>query len=410
MFVKGGIKVSSRYQSIGVLIAVWLAFLFSYVDRLAWPPIMPLVMHDLGFSATQAGSYMTAFYIGYVITQLPGGILTDRFGYRKVLLGSFFIMGFFTAAMGMTKTYEYGFFFRVLAGIGSGAIYSASVRAIFDWFPPKGRATAMGFFMTAISFGLSSVNLFVPTVARDYGWPVAFFVAGSLPLFGLAVAYVLLKEHPTFKERQRQTRVKDQFWRDVKSLGRNRNFILTSLAGFGAMWATWGTATWANTYMNKVLHLSLVEAGFIMSLYGLAGIFCKPLVGIISDLLGGRRKAIQVVVLFLFGPTLLWFGSNENTQILIVLGPLLGIVAHVYSPVMMTFLSELVQPRMVGTASGLANTVWQLGALISPLAVGMVIDISHNYFNAFLVLAMGPTIAAILTLFVKEDERYHGEV
>lgn len=399
--------MSIRFQSIGVLFTVWLAFLFSYIDRLAWPPIMPLVVRDLGFSATQAGSYMTAFYIGYVITQLPGGILTDRFGYRKVLLGSFFIMGFFTAAMGMIRTYEYGFFFRMLAGMGSGAIYSASVRAIFDWFPPKGRATAMGFYMTAISFGLTSVNLFIPTVARDYGWPIAFFVAGCLPLFGLAIAYLLLKEHPTFVERQKQTKAQGQFWRDVKSLGRNRNFILTSIAGFGAMWATWGTATWANTYMHKILHMSLVEAGFIMSLYGLAGLFCKPLVGIISDLLGGRRKVIQFIVLILFSPILLWFGSNENVQILIILGPLLGVVAHVYSPVMMTFLSELVQPRMVGTATGLANTVWQLGSLISPLVVGMVIDIAHDYFYAFVILAMGPAIAAILTLFVKEGERYH---
>lgn len=367
---------------------------------------MPLIIRDLGFSATQAGSYMTAFYIGYVVTQLPGGILTDRFGYRKVLLVSFFIMGFFTAAMGMIRTYEYGFFFRVLAGMGSGAIYSASVRAIFDWFPPKGRATAMGFYMTAISFGLSSVNLFVPSIAKNYGWPVAFYAAGALPLIGLGIALLLLKEHSSFKDRQLQTKIPGQFWRDVRSLGKNRNFVLTSIAGFGAMWATWGTATWANTYMNKVLNMSLIEAGFIMSLYGFAGLFCKPLIGILSDLMGGKRKAIQFVVLLLFGPALLWFGSNTNSQLLIFLGPLLGIVAHVYSPVMMTFLSELVQPRMVGTATGLANTAWQLGSLISPLAVGIVIDTTHDYFYAFVVLAMGPALAAILTLFVRENERY----
>ena len=156
-----------HWMPFGVLFVVWSAFLLSFVDRLTWPPIIPLASRDLGISAAQAGGYMTAFYIGYVMTQLPGGYLTDRFGYRKVLLTSFLVMGTFTAAMGLVENYAAGFLLRILAGMGSGAVFSAGVRAIFDWFRQNSRATAMGFFMTASSLGPRRIRGEVPV---RFGW------------------------------------------------------------------------------------------------------------------------------------------------------------------------------------------------------------------------------------------------
>ncbi|MCF2132138.1 MFS transporter, partial [Strepomyces sp. STD 3.1] len=96
----------------------WMAYLLSFVDRLSWPPIMPLASKDLAINSTQAGGLMTAFYIGYVITQFPGGLLVDRYGYRKVLLFSFLAMGSFTLFTGFAHSYEQAFLIRVLVGIG----------------------------------------------------------------------------------------------------------------------------------------------------------------------------------------------------------------------------------------------------------------------------------------------------
>lgn len=401
--------MNSRAVQIGVLIIVWMAFLFSFVDRLSWPPVIPIAAKELGITSAQAGSYMTAFYIGYVITQLPGGLLTDRFGYRKVLLGSFFVMGIFTALMGTIHSYEQGFILRICAGLGSGAVFSACVRAIFDWFPEKGRGTAMGFFMTASSLGVSVVNLFVPTVAQTYGWQTSFFVAGVLPMAGLFLGFFFLKERNTQSEQRKTPQTSAGFWKDVASLSKNRNLMIAGLSGFCAMWATWGTATWANTYMHKGLHISLVEAGFIMSIYGAAAIFCKPLIGILSDVLKVQRKVLLFIVLICFGPILILFGSSSSVRLLYIAAPILGVAAFVYSPVMNTYIGELVDQRLVGTATGFVNTIWQIGSLISPLAVGAVIDATQNYLYAFLTLAAGPVVAAFLILLVKEEKHATGQ-
>jgi sugar phosphate permease len=364
---------------------------------------MPMAAKALGMTAKEAGSYMTAFYAGYVLTQLPGGWLTDRIGYRKVLLGSFFVMGFFTILMGTVQSFQQGLVYRIFAGIGSGEVFSACIRAIFEWFPGKGRGTAVGFFMTASSLGVTVVNLFIPTIAKGYGWNASFYAAGVLPLIVLLFAYFILKERTGSTERK-QLRVVSNFWIDMKVLLSNRNLMLTAFAGFCAMWATWGTATWANTYMNKALNLSLVQAGFIMSIYGGAALLCKPIAGILTDLFGGKKRMLLFWMLAAFGPLLLLFGTNTSMVLLYIIAPLLGIAAFIYSPVMSIYIGELVELRLVGSATGLVNAIWQLGSLFAPLVVGIVLDATQNYAYAFATLAAGPVIGSLIILAVQEKK------
>lgn len=391
-------------MQIGVLVIVWLAFLLSFVGRLAWPPIMPLAVKDLAMTAKDAGSYMTAFYIGYVLTQLPGGLLADRLGYRKVILWSFILMGIFTALMGTIQSYEQGFVYRILAGVGSGAVYSACVRAIFDWFPGKGRGTAMGFFFTASSLGVTVVNLFVPTIAHSQGWKVSFIISGALSIIALLFAYFILKERTSSLE-GKQAQKAATFFTDIGILLKNRDLMITAFVGFCAMWATWGTATWANTYMNKSLHLSLVEAGVIMSIYGIAALLCKPIAGILTDAFGRKKKMLIFWMIIVFVPLLLFFGINTNITFLYITAPLLGIAAFIYTPALSVYVGELVELRLVGSATGLVNTIWQLGSLLSPLVVGMVLDATNNYAFAFATLAAGPLIGALAILTVKDKKR-----
>ncbi len=403
MTIKG---VEVTKTQIGVFLMVWAIYLLSFTERLALPPVLPLISKDLGLSATQAGSYMTAFYMGYVCTQLPGGLLTDRFGYRKVLMGSLLAIGGATALMYTVSSYEMGFFFRVLAGVGSGSIFSSCMRAIFEWFPGKGRGTAVGILQTATSFGLMFANLLIPYVSKEHDWRVAFLVTGILPLFVLIFAWLFLKEKSTADERaEKRAAQSNDFWQDVLSLTKNRNLMVLAFSGFFAMAATWGTATWANTYMNKSLHISLVTAGALMSTYGLAGAICKPISGILSDIFYNKKKYLICILLYCLAPCLLWFGSNTNAQLLYVLVPILGIFAFVYSPVMNTLIGELVPLRLAGTAAGFVNTCWQLGSLFAPFTIGLALDATNNnYFYAFAILALCAFLSGSIILFIKQSQ------
>ncbi|WP_338450675.1 MFS transporter [Niallia oryzisoli] len=385
------------------LFIAWLAYLLSYVSRMSWTPIIPVASEDMGINAAQAGSYMTAFYIGYVITQIPGGFLVDKYGYRKVLLSCFTMLGIFTLLTGFAPNFELGMATRVITGMGAGAIFSAGIVLINDWFPENKRGLANGLFMTSTSLAVSLVNLYVPTVANGFGWRYAFYIGGILPLIALVIGFFVLKEFTPISQKKKEGQINKVSGSDMLSLLKNKNLMLVGIAGFGGQWATTAIATWANSYLNKSLHLSLVQAGLLMSIFGFAALLSKPITGILSDYV--NRKALTVGILVLLGPVLVWFGINKNLPLVYLLIPLMGILGYAFYPVLNTIIGQSVEKRLLGTASGLVNMIWQLGAMISPLAVGAVIDATGSYFYCFATMAVAPFLGGLVFLFIKLEKK-----
>lgn len=387
-----------KQTGIRVVLCGGLAFFCSFIDRLCWPPVIPMASSELGLTATQAGGFMSAFFLGYLLTQLPGGILADKLGTRKVLVVSLFLMGVFTLSTAWVSGYWSGISLRFLAGIGSGAVLSAGVKGVYDSFGPTRRATAMGFFMASSPLGLLVANIMSPLIAASYGWRTSFLVAGCLTLLVWFFSWLILpRSMGTVNleiEHKRSTN-------NVQLLLANRNLILTAVAGFFAMWGTWGTLTWANTYMYQSLGLSLKESGQVMALFGLGALIGQPLAGWLSDCFPQHRRQVGMTILACFAILLWLFGTNQDSRQLLILAPLLGAGAFIFGPVLNTFISELVESHQVGTAIGLCNGVWQLGSVISPITAGLVLDNTGSYQWVFGVLAVGPVLAVLLFALVR---------
>lgn len=396
--MKGSVLVSQ----IIIVVITFVSYLVSYMDRSAWGPVIPLASSELGMTALKAGGFMTAFYIGYVVTQIPGGVLTDRFGYRKTILSALVMSGVFASLMGLIHSYWIGFLVRMVDGLASGVIYSACMVAIFDWFPQNKRGRIVGLFLTSTSLGLTLVNIIVPTVANHYSWRASFFLIGGLFFITFALSFFFLKERTTAAERREIQRNK-YVVKDVASLFKNRNLLVVCIAGFCGFWATIGLTTWSNSYFHKSLHFSLVEAGLFMSLYGLAGIFGKLCSGFLTDYI--NRKYLLFWTLLLFCPAMLLFGHNESKTMFYLLAPLLGLFAYVYTPVVSRISGDAVDSRIVGAATALQNASCQFGSLLSPMVAGAVMDSSHNYSYVFLTLAAGPFLGAMVTLLIKLEKK-----
>lgn len=242
-------------------------------------------------------------------------------------------------------------------------------------------------------------NLLSPMLAASYGWRSSFLAAGGFTLLVLVISWLVLPRVGKARHQAMSTVAADE--NTLRTLVGNRDLMLTAAAGFFAMWGTWGTLTWANTYMNQCLGLSLKQSGQIMALFGFGALIGQPLAGWLADYLPRFRRQFGMTILASFAFLLWLFGNNQDSGQLVVLAPLLGAGAFVFGPVLNTFISELVSPSQVGTAIGLCNGVWQMGSVISPLTAGFFLDLTGNYTWAFAVLAAGPLLAVLLFAFVR---------
>ena len=163
-------RLSFSRTQILILLSVWLTFLLSFVMRLSWASVMPILNEALHFTAKMGSQHISAFYFGYALTVLPGGILADKIGYRRTILFSLIGMAAVTALMSTITDYNMAWGLRFLLGIMSGPVQASCLSAIGDHFGPNQRGAAVGIFMSCTSFGITTVNLYAPYVATHYGW------------------------------------------------------------------------------------------------------------------------------------------------------------------------------------------------------------------------------------------------
>lgn len=378
-----------------VLLLSWAAFTMTAVDRSTWGPASVSVGEHLGVSLAGLGVFATGYYIGYVISNACGGVLTDWIGGRVVLSSTLFVAGGFMILFGETTSIALGIAFQACTGVFAGCDYSAGVKLISQWFRSANRGFALGVFMTATSLGTVIANAMVPSLIEASGWRASYHVFGIASMVVAVLCFVFLRNGPKTATESRQ----------LPRLGllRNRDLVFLGLAGFGGLWGTYGFITWSNALMVKGSGISPVEAGGVVAVFAVVAVVAKPLIGIVTDrFCGGRRKMPAVFVLGSFVVTLLLFGTADSLTAYLWIAPFLGLAAYVYSPLMVALIPQLSGVPLAGSAAGATNAFWQLGSTVVPVVVGVVFQSTHSFLAAFATLAAGPLLGMLLMLAVRE--------
>jgi MFS family permease len=133
-----------------------LVFFTSSLLRFLVPSILPTLSHVFRLNGRDGGLLAAAYWAGYGIFQIPSGLLTDRHGPRRILLGGTVL----TAAVGFVTTqainYSQLLLMQFLLGSASAFIWAPAILLLLNWFEPNERATASGFFNMAFSTGALS--------------------------------------------------------------------------------------------------------------------------------------------------------------------------------------------------------------------------------------------------------------
>jgi sugar phosphate permease len=387
-----------------MLALVWAALFVSFLDRLAWANVSVVAADAIGLQIAALNIFVTAFYVGYIVSNAVSGLATDLLGGRLMLTLALIPLGAFTFLFGFTQSIAVGLVLQAMMGLAAGADYSAGVKLIAAWFGRCDRGRAMGFYCTAPMVGVIVTSATVAMTIDVVGWSGIYRAFGVITL-GLGVAcFVFLHDHPPGAGAKASTRAAaGSLASNIRLLVGNRDLLLLTAAGFGAMWGSWGLVFWANALMIRGHHLSAATAGAIVGLFGLGGIVGNPLMGWLSDRLGGLRKWPIIICLVSFVVILLVFGGLSAEWQFRLAAPVVGIAAFVYMPLIGAMVTEVAGVALAGSATGLSNACWQLGTGLVPVVVGVVFQWTGSFQAAFMALAAGPALAATCMLFVHED-------
>jgi predicted MFS family arabinose efflux permease len=397
--------VRARWIIVGLILIVQAV---ANVGPLGIPAIASLIRADLDLTLAQAGSFLSAYYIGPIVASLPAGTLTDRWGIKRMLVLGQAIIAIGLLAVSASFTYAAFITLMAVAGLGYGILNPASTKAVIAWAPPAQRATLVGVKQVGLPFGGVVGAALLPPVAVLLGWRWAVIVS-ALIIASATVATLVIYRDPA---RPSAVTVEAGARSPVSAVLSNRNLWL--LAGctlvFAAMQTVW--MSYLVLYLQGVVGLSLIAASGYLALAQFGGMLGRISFGVLSDrAFGGNRRlplAIAGLGSTLCSVAIAITGPGTSGLWLAALALVFGFVGIGWNGVQLTLLAELAGPRAAGTAVGLGLAVSSAGVTLGPPIFGHFVTLSGSYTTPWLALAAVMLAALTVLAFVRERPAFGG--
>ena len=390
---------------LGVLLAVMtLSHTVSAFGNLSIPPLTPFLRDELNLTHAEVGLLMSFIYIGVVSASLFFGWITDLLGERRALTLGLGIQGIFMIIFAWGHTFLLGGFLLLLSGIGYSSVNPATTKGVMRWFPPQGRATAMGIKQTGIPLGGILAAAILPGLALAIGWRVSITLVSAATLVSILAIRIGIPLAPPLQNQPSGTR-----WAQLREVLSNRSILALSIMGIFLAGAQLAIITHLVLFLKKEYLFSTVLAGFFLALVQGGGIAGRIGWGLVSDFLArGRRKSILVIIgiiavlqLFLLGR----IGPDIPGSLLVLFIALLGSTTIGYHGVLFGLMGEIVRKEVVGLATGFSLTITFLGIVLYPPIFGYLVDRLGSYSPAWDMLAVSWVVALLILIFFVQERR-----
>jgi len=276
---------ASAYQRLSIAVLLCLCHLVSYADRFNISVAILHMSKEYGYTATQQGHIFAAFFVGYIMTQTLGGILSSpgsmAVGPKFVLVGSCATWSLVAISTPACADYSLSMLFasRILLGAVEGLYIPACVALIAAWFPAHERSSVTALSFVGMCLGATSAMACAPFAAHN--WRMLFYGFGALGLLWSGAFMVFGSDGPNSARHLRTYGVAEQRSKEMDVQQASYMQILRcpafwSVAASHAAynWSWYLTLSWLPRYFVQVWNFSeAAVGGQAMRPYAAAAIF-----------------------------------------------------------------------------------------------------------------------------------------
>jgi MFS transporter, ACS family, glucarate transporter len=424
-------KLASRTRWT-ILAILFIVTTINYADRASISIAGPEIRKALGLSPVEMGFVFSAFAWSYVMAQLPGGWLLDRFGSKITYFFSIFLWSLFTMLTGavgfMTGAAAVGTLFalRFVVGAAEAPSFPGNSRITSAWFPTHERGLASALFNSAQYF---ATVLFAPIMGwlvHSFGWQSVFVVMGSM---GIVMAFVWLKtihgprNHPSVSsselkyieeggalvdldgaQRATQAPAVDTI-ACVKELLGNRMLLGVYIGQYCINTLTYFFLTWFPVYLVQERHMTILKAGFVASVPAIAGFLGGVVGGTISDRLAkagfslSMSRKVPIVAGMLLSMSMIACNYIEQDIFVVAVMALAffgkGVGALGWAVVADT------SPKEAGGLSGaLFNTFGNIAGITTPIVIGYILQGTGSFAGALVFVGANAAVTIFSYVFI----------
>ncbi len=427
-----GKRTNARYW---IVVMLFIVTSFNYGDRATLSIAGSEMARDIGLDPVGMGYIFSAFSWAYVIGQIPGGWLLDRFGSKRVYFWSIFIWSLFTLLQGFVDIFNgFGivmalFMLRFLVGLAEAPSFPGNSRIVAAWFPAQERGTAVAVFNSAQYFATVIFAPIMGWLTHAVGWNHVFFFMGGL---GIIISFVWLKviynptEHPKVNKQElayieeggalvnmdqaggkSQTSLREKMGQ-IGQLFSSRMMVGIYLGQYCINALTYFFITWFPVYLVQARGMSILQAGFIASVPAVCGFIGGVLGGVISDWLMRRTGSLNIarktpIVCGMLLSTSMVMCNYVQAEWMVV-----GFMAAAFfgkgiGALGWAVMADTAPKEISGLSGGLFNMCGNLSGIVTPIAIGYIVGVTGSFNGALVYVGIHALVAIFSFLFIVGD-------
>lgn len=384
-----------RKREFQVLGLVSFAHHLSHIYQLALPPLFLLIREDLGVSYAELGLVMTMFYISTGVLQTPMGMLVDRIGARKVLIGGMFLSSAPLMLAGQVDSLEPMLVLFVAAGAGNAVFHPADytiLNASIDssWI---GKAFALHTFGGMIGFAIAPPLMLL--LANVYDWRTALIIIGGV---GVATGvFLLICAGVLHDNAARGDKAGLRGWRQLLSRPLILMFVIYTLSSSTSA----GIYNFCIPAMVDIFGVDPALASTALTVFLVATAIGVLPGGVLAD--RTVRHDFVLVVCFTIAAAGILLAGWGAASFWIAIGGLAvaGFMRGVVNASRDLMVRHIASEASVGTAFAFVTTGFMLGQAVTPVFYGWLMDIGMP--QAVFWTGAGFTVLTIGTVFLSKE-------
>jgi MFS transporter, ACS family, D-galactonate transporter len=405
-----------------MLALVTAGTMINYLDRTVISVAAPMLSQELGLSAAAMGLAFSAFSWTYAASQIPGGILLDRFGVRLTYFWSVTLWSLCTAFQGLATGLASLVGTRLALGVAEAPAYPSNSRILAMWFPQHERARATGVYAVGQYFGLAFLSPLLFWISGAFGWRALFIVVGLVGvLFG--VLWWFHYRDPGDSKRVNSAELDyiavgggvgahtqpTRFeWRHIRFLLSRRQILGASIGQFAGNSTLVFFLTWFPTYLATERQMAWLKVGFYTILPFIAASVGVLVGGVASDYLLRRTgsaniaRKLPIITGLVLAATIVAANFLDSDALVI---SVMSIAFFGQGMVNLgwTLVTDVAPKKLIGLTGGVFNLCANLAGIVTPLVVGFVVAATGSFEWALGFIAIVALIGALSYIFLLGD-------
>ncbi len=406
-----------------LIVLTFLSVFICYIDRVNISIAIIPMAEELDWNMQTQGMVLSSFFVGYLLLQIVGGRLADRYGGKAILGMGVLFWSLFTiitppaAALGITVL----IMARIAMGMSEAVTFPSIYSLYGRWVPIQERSRAVGFTNSGIPLGTVFALVFTPFIVQRLGWEWAFYLFGAVGLVWFIFWYRMVTSRPELHPGMSTTELEyiqaGATTVDTIETPPLREFLKCApvwaiiIAHFCNNWSLYVLLSWLPTFVNKGLGVDYASVGWVTMIPHIASFLFLNIAGNITDKLirngmaiGKVRKLMQTIGFGGLSIALFFVGEVDSVWLAIsimAVGSALG--AFVTGGFVVNHMD--IAPKHAGTLMGITNTAGTIPGIIGVFVSGVILELTGSWALVFQVAGGVTLFGLIIYLLFASSEK-----